>query len=186
MILKAIKLAKEWQSAQPSQPSHMKNVISPKDCPNSIPQVPTNSLICFSDAAWISSSGDSGLGWVAKDPDGTVRFQGSDTRQCVASALMAEAMALKSSLSLAISSGFKDVVCFTDSKSLVGLLTGTSSVVALKGIIHDISVLSSSLNSTSYQFISRDCNSDADRLAKDALFLFSDSPSRIRTFVSNV
>ena len=194
IILKAVKLAKEWQAAQPcpgKNSASSKDSITPTQAAQAaqshqVPQVPPNALVCFSDAAWISSSGDSGLGWIAKDSKGTIQFQGSSSRQFVASALMAEAMALKSGLSMAIASGFKDVVCFTDSKCLVGLLTGQCSVVALKGIIHGIRGMSNSLNSISFQFISRNCNHVADRIAKDVLSVFSISPVGRRNSVMNV
>ncbi|XP_013617184.1 PREDICTED: uncharacterized protein LOC106323642 [Brassica oleracea var. oleracea] len=191
IILKAVMLAKEWQAAQPCPGKNFasaKDYIAPVQATHThqVPQVPPNALVYFSDAAWISSSGDSGLGWVATDSKGTIQFQGSSPRQYVASALMAEAMALKSGLSMAIASGFKDVVCFTDSKCLVGLLTEDSSVFALKGIIHDISVLSNSLNSISFQFTSRACNQLADRIAKDALFLLSNSLLGMKNSVLNV
>lgn len=63
MLMKALKLAKEWQSAQPQ---HKVNSVSPKDCQppnqNLLPlQVPQNALLIFSDAAWNSTTCDSGL-----------------------------------------------------------------------------------------------------------------------------
>ncbi|WZZ69127.1 hypothetical protein YC2023_080497 [Brassica napus] len=130
-------LAKEWQAAQPCPGKNFassKDYIAPVQATHThqVPQVPPNALVCFSDAAWISSSGD---------------------------------------------------MCFTDSKCLVGLFTGDSPVFAVKGIIHDISVLSNSLNSISFQFTSRACNQLADRIAKDALFLLSNSPLGMRNSV---
>nr|VDD57687.1 unnamed protein product [Brassica oleracea] len=104
-------------------------------------------------------------------------FQGSSSRRYVASALVAEAMALKSGLDMAVTKGYKDVVCLSDSRCLVGLLTDKSSVIALKGLFHDICVLSYSLNSISFKFIPRASNMIADRIAKNALFVIVNSPS---------
>ncbi|KAG5377977.1 hypothetical protein IGI04_025819 [Brassica rapa subsp. trilocularis] len=172
MVLKAIKAAKEWQE---SLPQRKKRSASSKDChtSNSLSQVPTNAHIVFSDAAWNSSTGAGGLSWICTDAEGAHRFQGTDTRRYIASALVAEALALKAGLSQAISSGIKDVICVSDSKCLIDLITGNKTVVALRGMLHDISVLSQSFSSISFRFIPRTCNEPADRLAKNSLFQFS-------------
>lgn len=86
---------------------------------------------------------------------------------------MAEALALKAALEEAVTSGIQDLICFSDSKSLISLITGNKPVIALKGILHDIGVLSDSVQSISFKFVSRSCNVSADRLAKDALFELS-------------
>ena len=179
MILKAIKLAKEWQSAQPLPAS---SSVSSKDYQlsnedQSPLQVQQNALLLVSDAAWNSSTCDGGLGWVALNHQGDSCFQGSSFRRYVASALVAEAMALKSGHDMAVTKGYKDVVCLSDSRCLVGLLTDKSSVIALKGLLHDICVLSYSLNSNSFKFIPRASNIIADRIAKNALFVIANSPS---------
>lgn len=41
---------------------------------------------------------------------------------------------------------------------------------SLQRIVHDLGMLSNSLNSISFKFVPRQCNVVADRLAKDALF----------------
>ena len=46
-------------------------------------------------------------------------------------------------------------------------------MIALKGILHDIDVLSRSFVSISFKFVPRNCNATADRLAKDALYALS-------------
>uniref|UniRef100_A0A0D3ABG6 RNase H type-1 domain-containing protein n=1 Tax=Brassica oleracea var. oleracea TaxID=109376 RepID=A0A0D3ABG6_BRAOL len=148
MILKAIKLAKEWQSAQ---------------------LLPASSSVSSKDYQ-LSNKDQSPL-------QGDSCFQGSSFRRYVASALVAEAMALKSGLDMAATKGYKDVVCLSDSRCLVGLLTDKSSVIALKGLLHDICVLSYSLNSISFKFIPRASNIIADRIAKNALFVIANSPS---------
>lgn len=165
-----------------AQPMPTSNSVSPKDCHSSnnaqqIPQVTHGSLLLYTDAAWNSSNCDSGLGWVATDHQSARLFQGSSSRQYVASALVAEALAMKSGLTMAASKRYKDVVCLSDSRCLIGLLTDKASVFVLKGLIHDICVLSSFFTSISFNFIARACNTVADRYAKDALFVFANSPA---------
>ena len=65
------------------------------------------------------------------------------------------------------------MICVSDSKCVIDLITGNKTVVALLGMLHDISVLSQSLSSISFCFIPRTCNEPADRLAKNSLFQFS-------------
>lgn len=64
----------------------------------------------------------------------------------------------------------------SDFKVLITLLTGGSPDSSLQGIVHDLGMLSNSLNYISFKFVPRQCNVAADRLAKDALFQLS-SPS---------
>lgn len=99
-----------------------------------------NVSIVYSDAAWNSSTCAGGLSWICTDSGGTYRFQGTDTRRYIASALAAEALALKAGLSQAVSSGIKDVICVSDSKCLIYLIAGNKFVVTFRGILHDISV----------------------------------------------
>ncbi|XP_048591412.1 uncharacterized protein LOC125576098 [Brassica napus] len=176
---KAIRSALEWQNSQASKiPS-----ASSKDCPTkkAPPQSQgmENAFSCYSDAAWNSNSCAGGLGWICYKPDGTKLLQGSSAHQIIASVLVAEALSLNAAIKAAIAHGAKDLVCFSDSKSLISLITGNMSVISLQGILHDIGVLSRSLSSISFKFVSRNGNVDADSLAKSALFSVSNSPSGI-------
>lgn len=182
MLAKALKAAKEWQEAQTPR---KQSSVSNKDChiSTSLPSVPDNVFKLFLDAAWNSSSLAGGFGWICTDAKGAQCFQGTETRRYVASALVAEALALWACLSKAASSNIKDVICLSDSKSLIDLITGNKSVVALRGLLHDIGVLSKSLTSISFCFISRACNGVADKLAKDSMFQYS---SNLVEVVNNV
>ena len=168
---KAIKHAREWQD---STTKALPLSVSSKDCSGSVPQIqqPESAVRCFTDAAWNGASGAGGMGWFCPDTAGSTILQGSASCPFVASAIVAEALALKAAIKAAISHNIKDLICFSDSKGLINLITGNTSVIALQGILHDISVLSSSLSSISFKFIPRHCNTIADRLAKEALFLF--------------
>uniref|UniRef100_A0A0D3E644 RNase H type-1 domain-containing protein n=1 Tax=Brassica oleracea var. oleracea TaxID=109376 RepID=A0A0D3E644_BRAOL len=97
---------------------------------------------------------------------------GSVARPYVASALKAETLALKTSIEEAVKLDIKDLACLSDSKGLIALLNGGSSVISLQGILHNIGVLSDSLDSISFSFIPRLCNEAADQLAKNTLFNF--------------
>lgn len=176
MMAKAIKAAKEWQSSLPTR-KHIS--ASPKDLPllNSLPQVPVNAHILCTDAAWNVATSAGGLGWVCNDAEGNATFQGTDHHRYVASALVAEALAMRAGLCMAISTNIKDIICCSDSKSLIDAITGNKNVIAIRGILHDLGVLSSSFSSISFKFIARSCNGSADLLAKNALFSFSNNLS---------
>ena len=76
---------------------------------------------------------------------------------------------MKDSISCAINAGFKDLLCLTDCKSLIDLITGNTSVTSIQVILHDIGVMGQFLDSISFSFIPLIRNEAADRLAKAAL-----------------
>lgn len=90
---------------------------------------------------------------------------------------------MKAGLLKAISSNIKEVICYSNYKSLIDAITGKKTVVALRGILHDLGVLSSSFFSISFKFISRTCNGPADLLAKNALFTLSNNMSEAEEVV---
>ena len=94
-------------------------------------------------------------------------------------------MALKTALSEAVSDGLTDIICFSDSKRLIDLITGKKTVVALHGLLYDLGVLSDSCKSISFCFIPRVCNEVADSLAKNALFRMSNNPYGVDYSVVN-
>ena len=57
---------------------------------------------CFTDAAWITSSGSCGMGWIFKTHDQRVIHQGSSSRLHTPSALAVEALAMKLTLTAAL------------------------------------------------------------------------------------
>lgn len=113
---------------------------------------------------------------MATNPAGATLFSGSSARRVVPSVLVAEALALKEGLTKAVACGIKDVICFSDSRHLIDILTGNKSMIELKELLYDLGVLSRSLHSVSFRFVARNCNVQADQLAKHALFLFSNNP----------
>ncbi|WZZ63736.1 hypothetical protein YC2023_075106 [Brassica napus] len=133
---KAIKDCREWQLAQPLKPPTTS--VNPPP-----PPPPPNG------------------GWIIKDQTRLTLLQGSAHRRCIASALVAEALAIKDSI---------------DCKSLIDLVTGNSSVTSIQVILHDIGVMSQFLDSISFSFIPRIRNEAADRLAKAALVVSVTAP----------
>lgn len=178
VMLKAIKAAKEWQNALQATKT---SPVSLKDLSNSnmTPRFPENALRLYSDAAWNSSSLAGCFGWAISNEAGDTLFEGQSAKRIVASVLTAEALALMAGLSMAAAAGLKDVVCFSDSRHMIDIITGNKFVIEFKGILHDLSVLSLSFSSISFRFVSRSCNEQADRLTKNALFIFSTNPSWI-------
>lgn len=174
VMLKALKAAKEWQAAMlPAKTSP----VSTKDFKksNMVPRLLASAISIYSDAAWNGSSCAGGLGWVATNQAGGTLFEGNSPRRVVASVLIAEALALKAGLTMAVSAGYKDVVCFSDSQNLINILTGNKSVIELKGILHDLGVLSESFSYLSYRYVPRNRNEQADKLTKHSLFKMSNN-----------
>ena len=171
---KALKHAREWHNSNLTTSPHS---VSRKDCSASVPQAQPreNEFLCFSDAAWNSATSAGGLGWTCSNSAGATLLQRSSPCPIVASALVAEALALKAGIKAAISLNIKDLVCHSDSKGLINLITGNTSVIALQEILHDISMLSNSMSSISLKFVPRCCNTITDRLAKETLFSVSNS-----------
>lgn len=176
VLVKAIKNAKEWQDSMAAAKS---SSASPKDCPNKKTHgqtmVKDNSVACYSDAAWNSVTCAGGLGWTCSKPNGSLLFQGSASQEIVASTLMAEVLALKTTIEDAIAHGVKDLMCLSDFKNMIILITRNSSVISLQVILHDIGVLSRSLSSISFKFVNQNCNMVADTLPKAAMFSASNS-----------
>ncbi|KAF3547519.1 hypothetical protein DY000_02000785 [Brassica cretica] len=133
----------------------------------------TTTVQCFSDGAWDNATGRGGMGWIIQNQEGATLLQGSSHRCYVASAMVAEALAMKEAISSATNAGFTDLLCLTDCKSLTDLITVNSSVTAIQGILHDVDVMSRYLNSISFSFIPRIKNKAADRLAKAGLVVAS-------------
>ncbi|KAF3488490.1 hypothetical protein F2Q69_00056706 [Brassica cretica] len=118
---KAIKHAREWQE---STTKAVPPSISPRDCSASVPQTqqPETAACCFSDATWNSASCAGGIGWICSDSASATLLQGSSSCSIVASAIVAEALALKAAIKAAISHNIKDLICFSDSKGLINLI----------------------------------------------------------------
>ncbi|CAH8274245.1 unnamed protein product [Arabidopsis lyrata] len=109
------------------------------------------------------------MGWIFKDPQKVVIQQGSSSRSFVASALVAEALAMKAAITAALALGVSRLACFSDCQVLVCLLAADGQANEIDGILEDIRRLCSSFLSCSFHHVSRMYNAEADSLAKAAL-----------------
>ncbi|KAL0737051.1 hypothetical protein Bca4012_013261 [Brassica carinata] len=155
-VLKAIRDAKAWQTAQTfvSKPSIPQYVVGSPFAPA------TNSFTwsTFSDAAWDQETGNCGLGWQLRDSENSIAESSSSHRRFVPSALVAEVLAVKATVASAVSHHVSNLIVNSDSKNLVLLLKTQGQDMNLRGVLHDIYVLSRSLTSISYHFVPRLAN----------------------------
>lgn len=114
----------------------------------------------------------SGFGWRFVDENGTSRNHFANRRN-VSSALMAETLAVKTSLAEVVVLGYGCLIVKSDSKSLVELLNSNSRYNELQGVVHDILVLYKSFESISFIHVPRLYNREADSLAKQGLLALS-------------
>ncbi|CAL9216766.1 unnamed protein product, partial [Arabidopsis halleri] len=133
---KAISDARSWQMAQVLPPKQR----TPPASRVILPPL-RKDFVCFVDAAWIATSGNSGMGWVFHDYLGSSIHHGSSSRPFVPSALAAEALAVKQALLSALDHELFHLQVFSDSQTLVRLLNAKESTVELRGILFDISFL---------------------------------------------
>lgn len=168
-ILKVVKDARAWKAAQtivamPSVPRVVVGASAP--CLHVVNSATWSS---FSDAAWDPATGNCGLGWLLRDSENSIAECSSSNRRFVPSALVAEAMAVKAAVETAVTLRVSRLIVNSDSKNLILLLKTQGQDVALRGVLHDIHVMSHLLDSISYVFIPRLANSQADSMAKAAL-----------------
>lgn len=169
-VLKAIQDARAWKMAQASfdKPPLPQNVVP--SYANVLQAVYSYTWSSFSDVAWDDSTGNCGLGWQLRDSDRFCTESSSSHRRFVSSALVAEALAVKAVVSAAVSSHVSSLQVFSNSKALILLLKSQGQDVSMKGILHDIHLLAQSFTSISFVFIPRLAKSQADSLAKSALY----------------
>ena len=180
VILKSIKDAKEWSQAQtvnrassiPGPLSIRSNHISPCPPPSFQPGV----LVCKVDAAWDTSSRMSGIGGVFSGSNVASITNISESHGYVSSALMAEAIAVHRAVALAVNSNVRSLAVLYDSLSLIKLLKKGGYQPELFGIMFDIYHFMSFFDVISFDFISRNFNSEADSVEKSVLALAVRNP----------
>ncbi|XP_057452348.1 uncharacterized protein LOC130744175 [Lotus japonicus] len=128
---------------------------------------------------------------VARDSSGVVLFSAAGREFHMRDVKIAEAMAIRWAMRIAIDLGFKEVMFETDNLSVVKVWSSFSSQLSyLASILSDCVVLSSSFNSCSLSHVRRSGNMAADFMAKFALsdqcFVWiSDAPPGIEGILSN-
>ncbi|CAE5958563.1 unnamed protein product [Arabidopsis arenosa] len=176
IIIKSLTEAKAWQAAQLSLPKQ-----STTKAVQGARQENTEAVKCFVDAAWHATTGVCGQGWIIYDPSGNAPLRFSDSQHFVASALTAEALALRNAL-LTIKNDprlatITSLEMFSDSQTLISALKSKASSKELKAILLDITCLSESFSSIAFNFIPRLDNVVADSIAKSALLAANSSSS---------
>ena len=139
---------------------------------------PTRSCEIFIDGASRGNPGPSGIGVVLKDGAGPgrqlSRYLGEATNN------VAEYLALVYALQLALKEGYGTVAVFTDSELLARQITGRYKVRdAHLRLLHDLAVeLAHGFARFTIQHIPRSRNTQADRLAGDAVRARPPAPGR--------
>ncbi|KAL0838236.1 hypothetical protein Bca101_090126 [Brassica carinata] len=123
----------------------------------------------FTDAAWRISDKTAGCSWILHKPGERDSTSGTSTELCVASPLMAEALAVREALLHAKARHLSNICLKSDNQVLVKALNSKQHPVELYGINLDIEKLSSSFSSITFGYVPRTLNSAADALAKTAL-----------------
>ncbi|KAG7600499.1 Reverse transcriptase zinc-binding domain [Arabidopsis suecica] len=167
MLLATIR-AKEWQSAQLKSASPSPSLVRSR-LPSLAP--PPQVVLCNTDASW-KVDGSAGFRWVFSQ-DGVRLHQGSTAELHLRSPLMAEAMAILHALRHAMALGLRKIHIASDSSQVIKALKSENLSKELHGIQYDILNLSLNFDVLAFNFISRNSNQAADKLAKETLRLFS-------------
>ncbi|XP_056842911.1 uncharacterized protein LOC130495527 [Raphanus sativus] len=181
IISKALAHAKEWEKAQELE----KPLLAPgvldhtRNPPRREPRPSSDTVLCNVDAAWDARTLNCGIGGIFSGQEHIPKLVNiSASRRFVSSAIMAEAIAIRSAVLYAASSNVKSLMIRSDSQSLVKMLRGRDSSPALFGILFDIYYFSSSFDAISFVYVPRLSNMQADSVAKSALLLLNSSSIR--------
>ncbi|WZY82801.1 uncharacterized protein LOC125607155 [Brassica napus] len=149
------------------------SIPQPRPSPTHGPVEPIDpvSILCFTDAAWHATSTKAGCGWIFISQQDDQLHQGTAMFENTSSALVAEALAIRSALLNALEVGFTRIWIKTDCQALVAFINSKNHPKDLYGISRDIEHLSLSFDCISFSYVSRNLNSKADSLAKSALYL---------------
>ena len=88
------------------------------------------------------------------------------------SVIVAEGLALKEAVTTCRLQEIKEVRFESDSAQLISAINKRDSPLELYGVVEDILILASEFDRVAFEWIPRERNSEADRLAKNALLLF--------------
>lgn len=114
-----------------------------------------SAIICTTDASWDATSKRAGLAWIFKESNGTIATQGSEIQHSVSSPLMAEALAIRSSLVMAVEHEIPNLRIYSDSLTLIRAINTKMHDKEIYGILCDIHQISSVFGSISFSFLPR-------------------------------
>ncbi|KAF2601050.1 hypothetical protein F2Q68_00012169 [Brassica cretica] len=143
VICNALRLAREWQEAQPrgQQSPHSLDINGTRTHNNT--STGLNTL--YTNAAWRLEDKTAGCSWVLHNPRLEETRQGTSTVRFVASPLMAEALAVREALLQAKALHLTNICLKSDNQVLIKALSSKQHPVELYGINLDIENLSLSL-----------------------------------------
>ena len=130
----------------------------------------SGATITRSDAAWVSSSNSTGLGWTLLTSPEIRSFQ--KRLDFVGSPLMAEGLALREATLTCRRLEMRSVRFESDSAHLIKCLKTEIEVAELHSIVSDILSIVAEFESVSFGWIPREKNMIADVLAKNAQLVF--------------
>ncbi|KAL5703353.1 hypothetical protein ACHQM5_028454 [Ranunculus cassubicifolius] len=152
------------------------------------PQIPPSRTYITSDASWTDPNVDASVGFALWDYSGCCLSAGFSTIRA-ADAQEAEARGVIRGVELALELGLRDVLVLSDCQTLVSFLRDGTTALSWGAttLAHDILHISSSFDSVSFAFISRNFNLVADTLARAGRSLGSFvcfEPAQVLPFVN--
>lgn len=166
IVVKTIRLAKEWQEAQLTDLKHNSSLPSTGSNINS----PLETITCHTDASWLAQTKVAGCGWCFTDSTGKRLRQGTLTETHIASPLMAEAVAVREAILHAKSLHYSKICLKSSNQVLINALISKTHPVEIYELNMDIENLSPTFLFLHFSFIPRIMNSAADSIAKSAVF----------------
>ena len=160
VILKAIKDAREWQDAQiDGDIPCVASSVRPQARRIARTPPPLQGISCHVDAAWNPISGVCGIGGVFHDHNNTSRTSLpaniNFSRRFITSALVAEAIAIRSAVMMAASSNIRSLTVLSDSQVLISMVKAKESRPALFGIMFDFYHFSLLFESITFVYVPR-------------------------------
>ncbi|ESQ45920.1 hypothetical protein EUTSA_v10011015mg [Eutrema salsugineum] len=166
LISKEFGEAREWKDNQITP-----NLDPPKANPNPpfIDPPPAGTITCHTDAAWHEESQKAGVAWILSYDQQRQSTTHSSSVEHVSSALMAEALAIRSAVMHAKNAHIKNLLLLSDSQVVLRSIEAGNLIMDLHGILADIDSSTAAFNFVRFKFIPRKENCNADLAAKLAL-----------------
>lgn len=171
---KGIWLAREWTQAQvPTKKSKdLPSIDRDEEDPQRLIRSADESLICMTDAAWDKNEKKAGFGWVFTGRGLDNPIHGSMGQSFINTPLIAEAIAMRSALCMALTLNFPSVRVFSENLTLIRAINGKLQSKEIIGVVSDIRSVSSGFASIVFFHLPRSKNTVADSIAKTALRVF--------------
>ncbi|VVA89910.1 unnamed protein product [Arabis nemorensis] len=174
-VSKALREAREWQSAQ----IDAKGEQEPRLSTNLVCAHRDDTVVIHTDGAWKEETLLAGLGWtfhrqVPHSSSLSWLDQGTQSEQYVSLPLMAEAFAIRLALTQAQIRGLSNICLYSDSQILIGAINSSKPIKELFGILQDIASFILLFHSIEFRHVARSQNHVTDSLAKMAIGIISD------------